>query len=180
MPTHAAFLRGMNLGGRRITNDDLCSHVEALGFSEVAAFLASGNVVFAAGKSAGSDEAIARRIEEGLKAALDYSVPTFVRSADEVRALAEHEPFPDAEVAGRGKLQVGFLAKAPSAADRKAALALATDEDLLAIEGRELWWLPAGSILDSPLDLETLEKRLGAWTQRTANTVRRLAAKFFE
>ena len=34
--------------------------------------------------------------------------------------------------------------KKPSAAARKKVLALATDQDLLALEGRELYWLPSG------------------------------------
>ncbi len=49
MNRYIAFLRGMNIGGRRITNDGLRSHFEALGCEEVATFRASGNVVFAKG-----------------------------------------------------------------------------------------------------------------------------------
>jgi hypothetical protein len=47
MSRYVAFLRGMNLGGRRISNDDLRSRFEALGCEDVATFRASGNVVFA-------------------------------------------------------------------------------------------------------------------------------------
>lgn len=178
MPTHAAFLRGMNLGNRRITNDELCGHFEALGFGDVTAFLASGNVVFAAGDA--DPERLARRIEEGLRAALDYPVPTFLRTADEVRAMADHEPFPAGTVeSSDGKLQVALLATAPSPADRDAALAHATDDDRLALAERELYWLPAGPMSQSELDLRAIEKRLGAMTMRTARTIERLAAKFF-
>jgi uncharacterized protein (DUF1697 family) len=171
----------MNLGNRRITNDELCRRFEDLGFTDVAAFLASGNVVFTVPDDEGADpERLARRIAEGLEAALDYPVPTFLRSADEVRALAAHEPFPAGQVeASDGKLQVALLASSPAKADREAALALATGDDRLALGERELWWLPAGRLTDSELDLGALEKRLGDWTMRTANTVRRMAAKFF-
>ena len=48
MNRNVAFLRGMNLGGRRLMNDELCSHFTALGFTGVSAFLASGNVLFEA------------------------------------------------------------------------------------------------------------------------------------
>jgi uncharacterized protein (DUF1697 family) len=181
MPTHAAFLRGMNLGKRRITNEELCACFEALGFTEVAAFLASGNVVFSDPDGKGDDpERLARRIAEGLEAALAYPVPTFLRTADEVRALADHQPFPAGVIEGSdGKLQVALLAAPPAQADREAALALATGDDRLAVDGRELWWLPAGRLTDSELDLAALEKRLGGWTMRTANTIRRMAKKFF-
>lgn len=178
MPTHAAFLRGMNLGKRRITNDELCSHFEALGFGDVAAFLASGNVVFTADEA--DPATLARRIEDGLRTALDYPVPTFLRTAGEVHVIAAHEPFPAGTVeSSEGKLQVALLAAAPSRADRDAALALATDEDRLAVSARELYWLPAGPMSQSALDLRAIEKRLGAMTIRTARTIERLAAKYF-
>lgn len=57
-------------------------------------------------------------------------------------------------------------------------LALATDEDLLAIEGRELYWLPSGGLLESNLDLKAIEALLGADTRRTMGTVEQIAAKY--
>ena len=45
MSRYAAFLRGMNVGGHRLSNDELRSHFAALGFAEVATFRASGNGV---------------------------------------------------------------------------------------------------------------------------------------
>src|SRR3954464_8439943 len=95
MPSHVAFLRGMNLGGRRIKNEELRAEFEALGLADVVCFRASGNVVF----SAKGDEARLRsRIEAGLGEALGYEVPVFLRSAAELRALAAHEPFEAAQV----------------------------------------------------------------------------------
>ncbi|MBL4684411.1 MAG: DUF1697 domain-containing protein [Nannocystaceae bacterium] len=48
MPTHVAFLGGMNLGKRRITNVELYGCFEQLRLTDVGAFLARGNVVFSA------------------------------------------------------------------------------------------------------------------------------------
>ena len=48
MTLHAAFLRGMNVGGQRITNAELRDEFEALGFESVTTFRASGNVIFEA------------------------------------------------------------------------------------------------------------------------------------
>jgi uncharacterized protein (DUF1697 family) len=178
MPTHAAFLRGMNLGNRRITNDELCACFENLGFTDVAAFLASGNVVFTAEESDAG--ALAERIESGLEEALGYAVPTYLRSASEVREIAGREPFGDDELAASdGKPQVAFLAAAADDAARDTVLAHASDADRLALHGRELHWLPAGRLTDSELDLKTIEKALGGWTLRTANTVQRLVKKYF-
>jgi uncharacterized protein (DUF1697 family) len=180
MPRYAAFLRGMNLGGRRITNEALRAHVgELADVEDVATFRASGNVVFSTTSAREPDE-LARHVEAGLTRALDYDVPVFLRSADEVRALAAHEPFPSAQVAASsGKLQVALLLREPPAAARRAALAFATEEDRLAVEGRELYWLPRGRMSDSELDLKAIAKALGPMTIRTIGTMQQIAARYF-
>lgn len=176
VPTHVAFLRGMNLGGRRIKNEELRAEFEALGFGEVATFRASGNVIFASDEK--GEAKLAARIESGLGDALGYEVPVFLRSCEEAAAIAARKPFAAKQVkASKGKLQVLFLAKAPSAKGRKAALAEASDEDQLAIAGRELYWLPSGGISESELDLKAIENALGAGTMRTMGTVEQIAAK---
>jgi uncharacterized protein (DUF1697 family) len=175
---YVAFLRGMNLGNRRIKNPELRESLEGIGFAEVACFRASGNVVFAAD---GDDEAaLTKRIEAGLEESLGYEVPVFLRAAAELCKVAAAEPF-DAEriAASEGKPQIAFLAAAPKASTRKQALALASDDDLLVVKGRELYWLPSGGISESDLDLKQLEATLGTWTMRTKGTVEQIAAKYF-
>jgi uncharacterized protein (DUF1697 family) len=178
MNRYVAFLRGMNLGGRRITNDDLRSHFEALGCEEVATFRASGNVIFA-----GDGEPPAKltaRLEEGLAEALGYEVQVFLRTAGELKKIAAHEPFDSKRVAAsKGKLQIGMLTKKPSAAALEKAMAFSTDEDRLAIERRELYWLPEGGLSDSDLDLKALATILGPFTIRTKGTIDQIAAKHF-
>jgi uncharacterized protein (DUF1697 family) len=177
MSRYVAFLRGMNLGNRRIKNEELRRHFEAMGFEEVATFRASGNVIFSTPKRE-AEARLATRVEAELDERLGYDVPVFLRSADELAAIAAHEPFDSKAVAkSKGKLQVSFLKQKPSAAARKKALALATDEDLLAIEGRELYWLPSGGISESDLDLKAIDAALGAGTLRTMGTIEQIAAK---
>lgn len=178
MDRYVAFLRGMNLGKRRIKNEELRRHFEAMGLEEVATFRASGNVIFAVpGREAESK--LAARVEAELDERLGYDVPVFLRSEKEIAAVAALEPFPAAKVKeSKGKLQVSFLKKKPTVAAKKKVLALAGDEDLLTIEGRELYWLPSGGLLESDLDLKAIEKLLGADTRRTMGTVEQIAAKF--
>lgn len=177
MERYVAFLRGMNLGRRRIRNEELRAEFEALGFEAVETFRASGNVVFGAGS--GSESALAKKIETGLGDALGYEVPVFLRSCVEVVEIAAREPFEAKQVAAsNGKLQVLFLDRRPSAAARKKVLALSTDEDRLAIEGRELYWLPSGGISESELDLKAIDAALGDGTMRTMGTVEQIAAKY--
>jgi len=177
MPTHVAFLRGMNLGNRRIKNEELRAVFEGVGFGEVATFRASGNVVFDADGER-DEGALTDRIEVGLEKSLGYAVPVFLRSCAEVRKIAAREPFGPAELAkSKGKLQVSMLGAKPGAKAKGEALALASDDDLLAIEGRELYWLPSGGISESELDLKTIAALLGPDTLRTMGTVEQIAAK---
>lgn len=178
MSRYVAFLRGMNLGGRRIKNEELRGHFEGMGFEEVATFRASGNVVFSYGGRE-RESKLARRVEAGLDERLGYDVPAFLRSIEEVGAIAAQVPFDRKRVAkSEGKLQVSLLMEKPGAASKKKVLALATDEDLLAIEGRELYWLPRGSLLESELDLKAIEGLLGSDTRRTMGTIEQIAAKY--
>jgi len=177
MGRYVAFLRGMNLGGRRITNDDLRAHFEALGCDGVSTFRASGNVIFEKDQAAAK---LTPHLEAGLADALGYEVPVFLRSARDLLAIAAREPFDAQLVDGsKGKVQVALLVKKPPAAAARKALAMSTDADRLAIEGRELYWLPEGGISDSELDLRAIGAALGMTTIRTKGTIDQIAAKHF-
>jgi uncharacterized protein (DUF1697 family) len=178
MDRYVAFLRGMNLGKRRIKNPELAAEFERLGFVEVATFRASGNVVFSVEKKA-SEAALAKQIEAGLEEGLGYEVPVYLRSIAELAKIAGREPF-DAKVvaASKGKLQVSMLSRKPTAKAKKTVLGFATDQDRLALSGRELYWLPGGGTLESELDLKAIERALGAGTMRTKGTVDQIAAKY--
>jgi uncharacterized protein (DUF1697 family) len=178
VPKYAAFLRGINVSGRRVKGPDLCAPFETVGCGEVATFRASGNVIFTARR-----EPLAKltaRVEEALEASLGYEVAVFLRSAEEVREIAGHEPFPTQQVeASQGKLQVSFLVKLPPAKGRKAVLTLGTAHDRLAFGARELYWLPSGGILESELDWKEIDRLVGLSTRRTMGTVEQIAAKYF-
>jgi uncharacterized protein (DUF1697 family) len=177
MNRYVAFLGGMNLGNRRITNEDLGAHFKALGCEEVATFRASGNVIFA---KDGDQAGLTSQLEDGLAEALGYDVPVFLRSAKELLAIAAHGPFDAKHVAGsKGKLQIGMLVRKPSAAAAQKALAMSDGADRLAIERRELYWLPDGGLSESELDLKMLAAILGPTTIRTKGTIDQVAAKHF-
>lgn len=177
MNRYVAFLRGMNLGGRRITNKGLRAHFESLGCEDVATFRASGNVVLA---KDGRPAELGVQLKEGLGEALGYEVPVFLRSAKQLLAIAAREPFDAKQLAAsKGKPQVAFLTKKPSPAAAKRALALASDADLLGLDRRELYWLPECGLSESDLDHKALAEALGPMTIRTKGTVDQIAAKYF-
>ena len=179
MAEFAAFLRGVNVGrAHRVGSAELRGCFEEQGLCEVDTFRTSGNVVFDASGD-GVDE-LTERIEAGLEKALGYEVAVFLRTAEEVRAIAAQEPFPAAKIEhSKGKLQVSLLTKKPAAGARKSVLALATDEDSLAFGDRELYWLPSGGTMESDLDTKAIASLLGLSTMRTKNTVDQMAAKYF-
>ncbi|MFQ5689065.1 MAG: DUF1697 domain-containing protein [Gemmatimonadota bacterium] len=173
---YVAFLRGMNLGRRRIRNDALCEIFRSLGFDDISAFLASGNMIF---RSPGRTAAeISGRIESGLRRALGYEVPTFLRTGRQVLAISREDPFPEPLPATGGKLQVALLGDEPVDCARAKVLAMSTDRDRLALRDRELYWLPEGRMSDSELDLAAIETALGPMTIRTRRTLERIAARF--
>jgi uncharacterized protein (DUF1697 family) len=176
MSRYVAFLRGMNVGGHRLTNEDLRAHFESIGLHEVRTFRASGNVVFAAG--AARADAVRERIEDGLASRLGYAVPTFVRTDAEVRAIAARQPFaPEQLRDSAGKVQVSLLGVSPARELRDEVLALAGERDALAFGERELYWLPSGGVLESALELGGIERLLGPSTMRTQGTIELLASK---
>jgi uncharacterized protein (DUF1697 family) len=175
MPRYVAFLRGINLPGRKVTGDQLRVAFEELGCADVATFRASGNVIFDAGGRV--DEA---GIERGLRKALGYEVATFVRTESEIMAIAERQPFEARRMkASKGKLHVVLLPKKPSAQARKKMLALRSEDDLFAIDGRELYWLPSGGLMESAVGMKGITDVLGSNTARTKGTIEQIATKYF-
>jgi uncharacterized protein (DUF1697 family) len=175
MARHAAFLRGINVGGRKATSDQLRAVFEKLGLHDVATFRASGNVVFTAPAKVGP-----QRIEASLRQALGYEVAVFVRDAREIREIAARAPFEARRLkASKGKVQVALLPREPAAAARRKMLSLESDDDLFAIAGRELYWLPRGGLMESAVGMAGITAVLGSNTIRTKGTIEQLAAKYF-
>jgi uncharacterized protein (DUF1697 family) len=178
---YAAFLRGINLGNRRVTNDQLRACFEKLGLRRPATFRASGNVVFDTDRHITDLSELAGEIEAGLERDLGYPVLTFLRDAAEIRVIAAFQPFPAVLVSSsEGKLQVMLLERAPSKSACSQVLALSTEEDRLEIHGRECYWLPSGRMTDSTLDLKAIAAALGEATQRTKATIDLIAGKHFD
>ncbi len=173
MTIFVAFLRGMNVGKKRIRNDQLCACFEEMGFETVSAFLASGNVIFSSNKR--SVAKIETEIRTGLEALLNYPVPTFVRSATQIEQLAEATPYSAEQLEDtKENIQVVLLEQSPDTATKQAALGLVSKEDQLVFEGTEMYWLPKAGLSDSELKMSTLEKTVGPMTVRTQRTFQRL------
>jgi uncharacterized protein (DUF1697 family) len=170
--THVAFLRAMNTGRRRVTNADLVTAVEALGFGGVTTYQASGNLLIS-DEPAMAGPAIAERIGKGLSERLGYEVPTIVRTADEVQAIAEAAPFDGEPPRPECTPQVILLAVPPSSPAIVAAFSDADDQ--LDLVGSDIHWRPSAGVSTSELDVRTLEAAVGTMTVRTHGTLCRIA-----
>ena len=178
MPRYVAFLRAINVGGRNIVKMDFLRRLfESLGFSNVETFIASGNVVFeTASKNA---QALERKIEATLRAALGYDVATFIRTDAELIAVASYKPFSQSDLDGAAALNIAFLADGLDNQASQRLMALRTEIDDLHFHGREVYWLCRKRQSGSKISNAVIEKALGQKsTMRGANTIKKMAAEY--
>ncbi|MBL8803525.1 MAG: DUF1697 domain-containing protein [Planctomycetes bacterium] len=94
MPTHIALLRAVNVGGTgKLPMAELRALAEQLEFENPRTYIASGNLVFESALAANKARA---KLEAALAEHLGKPVGVVMRSAGELRALLEANPFPDA------------------------------------------------------------------------------------
>lgn len=177
MLRYIAFLRAINVGGHTVKMDHLRRLFEALGFSNVETFIASGNVIF--DSPAAEATALERQIEQHLHQSLGYEVATFLRTPTELAAVAAHLPFPAAELEAGNSLYIAFLPAPPGDEARQKLLAFRSPIDDFHIHQREIYWLCRKKMSDSTFSGALLEKTIGLpATMRNVTTVRKMAAKY--
>ena len=179
MHHYIAFLRGINLGKRRIKMDDLRARFVELKFTDVATFIASGNVIFASKN--GDSRKLEQQIQQHLQASLGYEVDTFVRTRAEVVAVAAYQPFARAEMEHPDHtIHAGFLGEALGTETARQLAAIRTKADEFRAEGREYYWLcriptHESKVWTSPA-LKAL--KLPSSSMRNLTTICKLAAQY--
>jgi uncharacterized protein (DUF1697 family) len=147
------------------------------GGRDVQTYIASGNVIF---ESNASPATLEKKIEAHLARSLGFDVPTLLRSAPEMIAVAERNAFPKAPaLTAGGALYVGFLKADTTKVAANAIAALGTDGNTFALIGREIYWRAEDrrSVLEIPI--ATFEKAVGCHTTfRNVSTVRKLAERY--
>ena len=180
MQKYVAFLRAINLAGHTVKMDHLRRLFEEMGFSNVATFIASGNVIFEAASSDPGE--LERKAEESLRASLGYRVTTFIRTIDELGDIARYAPFNDASLdAGNSTLYIAFTARPPGDQAVKKLLALASHVNQFHTNRCEIYWLCRTKFSESRFSLAMLEKVLGLpSTISNASTVKKIVEKIQE
>jgi uncharacterized protein (DUF1697 family) len=94
MTRYVALLRAVNVGGTgKLPMAELKAMCEEIGFANVRTYIASGNVVFDCELG---EEAVARKLGDRLEAYAGKPVGVMVRTAAEMAAVLEANPFKSA------------------------------------------------------------------------------------
>ena len=159
-----ALLRAVNVGGTgKLEMAELRRMAEAAGFTGVRTYIASGNVVFGAQTSEPEVKAI---LEAALAEYAGKPVGVMVRTAAEMAAVRDANPFPDAQ----GSRVTAIFLDAPPTPDMLDAVTNRADEELV-LGTRELYVHYPSGMGRSKLVI----KGAAAGTARNMNTVARLA-----
>ena len=179
MTRYIAFLRAINVGGHTVKMAELKRLFEALGFTNVETFIASGNVIFDAAVSANKVTALERKIEKQLHASLGYEVMTFLRTTSELANAARYKAFDQTELDSGATLYVAFLKEALTDEAQRKMMLLKSDIEDLHHHQREIYWLFRRPLGESKITGALLERTIGGpATVRNITTVRKLAAKY--
>lgn len=165
MTTYVALLRAVNVGGTgKLPMAELRAMCEAVGFASVRTYIASGNVVFDCEASA---REVAAQLEARLHAYADKPVGVLVRSAAEMAAVRDANPFPDA---APNRTVAIFLDEPPPPDALEQASG--RNGEVMALGEREIYVHYGDGMAHSKLRIPAA--KLG--TARNMNTVARLAA----
>lgn len=174
---YIAFLRAINVGGHNVKMDHLRALIESLDLRNVETFIASGNVIFE------SDSDDTRKLEQDIEAllhkTLGYEVATFVRTDEEVAAIASKPPFTSHEIDNARALNIGFVRDELDKSALETVHAFKSDIDEFRVQGREVYWLCQTKQSDSKFSNAVFERKMKqSATWRGVNTVQRLAKKY--
>ena len=166
MTTRIALLRGINVGrNKRIAMADLRAMLESLGYEDVRTHLQSGNAIFAGGK--GKDAALEQEISAGIKETFGMEVAVMVRTAAEIAAVVDSNPFV-ARGVDSSELHATFVAAAPPAAKIAAVDREACAPDEFAVGDRVIYLRLRNGVMGSRLP--DWDKVLGCARRRGTGT----------
>jgi uncharacterized protein (DUF1697 family) len=175
-----AFLRAINVGGgRTIKMKSLRKVFESLGFSKVATFIASGNVMFETGMK--NTQTLEKKIEKKLREELGYEVASFIRTDIQLIKISHYKPFSQSKSNAASEFNIIFLSDRPGKKLRQKVMELKTVTNEFHVHGREIYWLRRKEPGKSTFSTISFEKALGKrLTIRSAKTIKRMALKIVE
>jgi uncharacterized protein (DUF1697 family) len=137
---YVALLRGINVGGKtKVAMATLREVCASAGCENVVTYIQSGNVVLDSTRKA---EGLRSTLEAAIAAECGFSPAVMIRTAREMAAVVERNPFPEAD---EKNLHVGFLHGVPADGPRRCLAAIDSRPEELAVVRREIYLhLPDG------------------------------------
>jgi Uncharacterized protein conserved in bacteria len=166
-----AFLRGVNVNGRKVLMKDVCEVFTRTGMENVSSVLASGNMIFG---SPLKNEDLRKLLEAALSLHYSDRVDLFVKDAEELRTIVENDPFDNSKefhtyvfISEKGmekELEKLFNDIVP-----------ASDEEGIVSNGTFYWKVPKGNTLTSGFSRILGRKDLrDKFTSRNINTLKQM------
>ncbi|HVS21318.1 MAG TPA: DUF1697 domain-containing protein [Pyrinomonadaceae bacterium] len=177
MIKYVAFLRGINVGGKRLIKmEDLRRVVESLGLKNVRTFIASGNVLFETSQT--NRDALTRKIEKKLLTAFGHDVPVVLQTIDELRDILRRGPFKNIKPSPDVMMCVTLLTGEPKGSPKLPLQSAIENLEVLAIKNRAafiLWRRKKNGMFSFPNNFFEKEFKVTA-TTRQWNTINRIVA----
>ena len=134
VPRYVAFLRGINLGStNKISMPELRALATDLGYTDVATYINSGNLIFSSGKKAAELE---REISAAIKEQFGTRTDVAVRTPAQLRNILAENPYPEGNPS---QVTVAFLTKAAPAEAKDKVAAIATAAEPFTFAGSEVY-----------------------------------------
>jgi uncharacterized protein (DUF1697 family) len=165
LTTYIALLRAVNVGGTgKLPMPQLKALCAKLGFQRVETYIASGNVIFDCDRPAAK---VQTQLEKQLQNHLGKAVDTFVRTAAEMQAVLEKNPFSKQEP----RLTYAFFLHGRPPPDAVTQVRSRADEEIY-LGTREIYVFYPTGMGQSKLKIPAAI----AGTARNLNTVAKLVA----
>ena len=175
MTTWIGLLRAVNLGGTRTFSPrDIVACVSALGGTDVATHINTGNVRFST--TTRSRPRITKMLEEGFRADRDFEVPVALLTLQELRAIAAD--IAELGAGHDGNHYVSILRDDPTPEAVAALEAAGRDGERAIVRGRAVHLLLGENYQRARLTNTAVERHAGVATNRNARVMTAMAAKW--
>lgn len=113
MTRYISILRGINVSGHKLIKmDALKSMYENLGFSNVASYVQSGNLVFTEKNT--DPNILEQKISDQIKKDFGFDVPVIILTADKFKQIIDNNPFLNDSDKNESFLHITFLSSVPN------------------------------------------------------------------
>ena len=175
MTQYICILRGINVSGqKKIKMADLKALFQGLGFSNVASYIQSGNVIF--NSDIDDTKALQLEIEQAIQAQYTFDVPAIIRTSTQFKVMLKGLPFDNIDISKDGaQVLMTILAEQPTQ-QRIADIQqyVKSPERLVILDNTVYIHCPNG-YGNSKLSNVFVEKKLGvAATTRNLKTINKL------